>query len=400
MRIAMLLAGTALSLSMGTAHAKMSGAVGLTNPGEAGLSAAQIDAARPMINSLAAPAVGAAGPQAAPAGQVPGVMGSGGALKPQAFGTFGIPYTTTRVEVGNTNYNSLVGANFLSTSYPYRAIGKLTFSTPGGNSFCSASVIRRGLIVTAAHCVRNFGGSAFFSNWTFRPGHWGPTGATANQIAPYGTWSWRRVVIASTWANGTDTGSGAARNNDIALIALNKDATGLFIGQRTGYFTYGWNNYSFVSSARTGNQTVAAISTLGYPGLMDLGRIMQRTDGPSYLTTVGGSLQIQQGSNFTGGSSGGPWIVNFASRLPVLSGGAVVGGFSAQAIVGVTSWGTSDPNAPKDNFSSRFSQNVQFPLGNYGGYGAGNIGFLLNFMCSANANYGDGQTYAQKGFCS
>src|SRR4051812_33317520 len=81
------------------------------------------------------------------------------------------------------------------------------------------------------------------------------------------------------------------------------------------------NNYSFVSSSRTGNLTVAATATLGYPFLMDSGNIMQRADGPTYTTTVGGAGQLMQGSNFTGRSSGGPWIVNFVAANPDLSGG-------------------------------------------------------------------------------
>ena len=53
--------------------------------------------------------------------------------------------------------------------------------------------------------------------------------------------------------------------------------------------------------------------------LMDSGRIMQRTDGPTYTTTVVGAGQLWQGSNLTGGSSGGPWVVNFRSATPSLS---------------------------------------------------------------------------------
>ena len=65
--------------------------------------------------------------------------------------------------------------------------------------------------------------------------------------------------------------------------------------------------------------------------------------------------------------------MNFSGRNAVLSGGAVVGTSSNMTVVGVTSWGTVDPNAPKDNFSSQFRQNTQYP-GSYGVYGAGNIG--------------------------
>ncbi|MCI5145624.1 MAG: hypothetical protein D3923_08850, partial [Candidatus Electrothrix sp. AR3] len=153
----------------------------------------------------------------------------------------------------------------------------------------------------------------------------------------------------------------------------------------------------FVTSSKTGNLHTAAITTLGYPGLMDEGRIMQRTDGPSYTTTYEGAGQLWQGSNLTGGSSGGPWIVNFHSKEAVKSGGAVEGSEPVMAVVGVTSWGASDPNAPKDNWSSQFRQNSSYPDANYGGYGAGNIASLLHTLCSAAAP--GGGTFESRGYC-
>jgi V8-like Glu-specific endopeptidase len=313
----------------------------------------------------------------------------------RAFGSFGIPYTTTRVQDGNQSAAGTTTANHLSTTSPYRTVGKLTFSA----GYCTASLIRRSVIVTAAHCIQRFGtGSNRFSNFQFTPGHYGAAGATAAQIAPHGTWDWIALVRPASWADGTDIGSGLARDNDLAVIALRKNARGQFIGDITGWMNYGWNNYSFVASPKTGNLNTAAVSTLGYPGLLDSGRIMQRTDGPTYTTTIGGAGQLWQGSNFTGGSSGGPWVVNLRSRLAVLTGGAVVGSASAIAVIGVTSWGSSDPNAPKDNYSSQFRQNTRYPNTSYGIYGAGNIASLLNTLCSSPAP--GGGTYASQGYCN
>jgi len=311
----------------------------------------------------------------------------------RAYGSFGIPYTTTRVQDGNQSAAGTTSANRQSTTYPYRTIGKLTFSA----GYCSASLIRRSVIVTAAHCIQNFGsGSNLFTNFQFRPGHYGATGATAAQIAPHGTWNWIKLVRPASWASGTDIGSGAARDNDLAVIALGKNGAGQFVGDLVGYLGYGWNNYSFVTSAKTGNLHTAAVSTLGYPALMDGGKIMQRTDGPTYTTTIAGAGQLRQGSNLTGGSSGGPWIVNFRTRSAVLSGGAVPGTASSMSVVGVTSWGSADPNAPKDNYSSQFRQNTRYPNASYGIYGAGNIGSVLNKLCSRVI---DGATLAAQGYC-
>jgi V8-like Glu-specific endopeptidase len=362
---------------------------------------AEVKRARAHVNPLEAPDTSLAYAEIGDGLDPQGAMTKRGPvdaadLAARAFGSFGIPYTTTRVQEGNRSASS-TDANRLSTTYPYRAVGKLTFRVGSGSAHCTASVIRRGIIVTAAHCIQNFGsGASLFTNFQFQPGHYGATGATAQQIAPHGTWTPFRVTRATGWVNGTDVGCGSARQNDLAVMAIQK-RNGQFIGSTVGYFNYGWNNYSFVSSPKTGNLRTAAVSTLGYPGLMDLGRIMQRTDGPTYTTTVCGAPQLWQGSNLTGGASGGPWVVNLSGRNAALSGGAAVGSQSVMAVVGVTSWGSADPNAPKDNYASQFGQNSAFPAANYGGYGAGNIGSLLNSLCSTAAP--EGGTLASQGYC-
>ena len=363
---------------------------------EGRLSAAEVRALETVENPLEEPNTSSVMADDQPSTLAPGANTRSGFIGgTRAFGSFGIPYTTTRVQDGNQSAAGTTSANRLSTTYPYRAIGKLTFSA----GYCSASLIRRSVIVTAAHCIQNFGtGSNIFSRFTFIPGHYGAAGATAAQIAPYGTWTWASLVRPASWANGTDIGTGAARDNDLAVIALHKNARGQFIGDLTGYLSYGWNNYSFTSSSKTGNLRTAAVTTVGYPALMDGGNIMQRTDGPTYTTTVGGAGQLWQGSNFTGGSSGGPWIVNFRSRAAALAGGAVVGTASTMAVIGVTSWGSSDPNAPKDNYSSQFRQNTRYPNASYGIYGAGNIASLLNTLCSSAAP--GGGTFASQGYCN
>lgn len=409
MKMSMRLAGVPAAVMLVTLGGMTNGQAAVDKPVDIPvgrvLTESEVQQATAMVNRLPAPDTRLATAETESDAYVgiPGVMTENGPVEAmdtpeRAFGSFGIPYTTTRVQDGAGPASGATNANRLSTTAPYRQVGKLTFTTPSGNSYCSASVIRRGIIVTAAHCYQNFGSSTAFTNFQFRPGHYGTTGATTAQIQPYGVWTPFRTSRAASWANGTDRGCGSARENDLALLAVRKDSAGKFIGDRTGWFGYGWNNYSFVSSPKTGNQHTAAVSTLGYPALMDSGRIMQRTDGPTYTTTLCSSptKQLWQGSNFTGGSSGGPWIVNFASVVPVLSGGAVPGTASVMAITGVTSWGTSDPNNPKDNYSSQFAQNTRYPNADYGGYGAGNIGSLLNSLC--NTKIGT-QTLKSLGYC-
>lgn len=371
------------------------------------LTPAQIAKAKPKKNTLPRPDTSRIRAESGPVSAPAAVLIEGGDTGttvdgPQSFGTFGLPYTSTRVALGATT-RPYVGnePNFLNTTYPYRAIGKLTYSGPVGDNneyHCSATVIRRSVIVTAAHCIQDYGtGGALNRNFQFTPASYFTPTSTAAQDAPYGTWTGRYVVRPGPWANGRDVGDGSAVDNDVAVIVLNKNARGRTISEFTGIIGYASNNYGFIKSPKTGNVLAASTATLGYPGLLDGGNIMQRADGPTFVATIAGAGQLMQGNDFTQGSSGGPWIVNFGAQGPVRSGGAAAGTSSLMAIVGVTSWGAPDPNGEKNNYSSQFRQNKAYPAKDYFGYGAGNIGALVSIACRANS--GNGKSYAAMGYC-
>jgi hypothetical protein len=170
-------------------------------------------------------------------------------------------------------------------------------------------------------------------------------------------------------------------NNDLAVVLMNKDSLGRFPGNVVGWYSYGWGGYSNVQSPILGNRSVAQITQLGYPGAFDNGWQMQRTDAVGYYYQSGNLKNTRMGSAQTGGSSGGPWLVNFGN-VPVVGGGHDRGSANTQAVVGVTSWGFTD-TAPNEQGASFFGINVQFPLVNYGGRGAGNIGALVNSACTS-----------------
>ena len=74
---------------------------------------------------------------------------------PRGFGSANHPFTTKGA------YSA-----FVSTPvelYPWRAAGKLLFTRGGQGFICSASLIKKGLLVTAAHCVNSFGTATFNS---------------------------------------------------------------------------------------------------------------------------------------------------------------------------------------------------------------------------------------------
>ncbi|MDD5275939.1 MAG: trypsin-like serine protease [Methylovulum sp.] len=271
-------------------------------------------------------------------------------VAPQEFGTTNHPYTTSQVNAYK---------NRTSKFYPYRATGKLYFNEGGSTFVCSASLIKPGVIVTAAHCVADFGKKTFYSNWTFIPAHNGT-------LAPYGIWDGISPVIMTSYYDGTDScaSPGVVCQNDVAVIKLAAKPirrTTYYAGDKTGWYAYGWNGYSYAPFLR---KTAAQISQLGYPQAIDGGDLMERTDSLGYVdgsfsnNTIIGSLQ-------TGGSSGGPWLVNLGME-PSLAGTDFGSDTGHNTVVGVTSWGYIS-DLLKEQGASPFTD--------------GNIVTLVNAVC-------------------
>jgi V8-like Glu-specific endopeptidase len=308
-----------------------------------------------LINALMSGASGKGG------GFSPGAMGSGGALSdmvqlpvpaaaaggvvPDDFGTYGHPFTTVRADLsGATN-----------KMYPYRTAGKLFFQINGSTYICSASLIKRGIVVTAAHCVANYGASQFYSGWQFVPGY-------SNGVAPYGVWTAASARIMTSYYNGSDNCyvNGVICPNDVAVITLNAYSGGVvnYPGKKTGWLGYGWNGYGFTG-------TLTHITQLGYPAGLDSAQKMERNDSYGYTQSTYSNNTVI-GSNMDGGSSGGPWSVNLG-RAPVLTGETNGGAAGNNIVVGVTSWGYVSKD-PKEQGASPFT--------------SGNITILVSAACT------------------
>jgi V8-like Glu-specific endopeptidase len=247
------------------------------------------------------------------------------------------PFTTNRAQSFGVNT-----VNF----YPFRAAGKLFFTIGTASFVCSASLIAPGLVVTAAHCVANFGQQQFYSNWVYVP-------AYINGLAPYGRWRAQSVTILSSYFNGTDPcfQSGVICQDDVAVILLRPQLslTGLTVpGFNTGWFGFGWNGYGFFGE--TGN---TQITQLGYPCNLDTCQRMERTDSFGFRDSLFSNNTII-GSEQEGGSSGGPWLVNFGQ--PPL--GLQATDLLRNIVVGVTSWGFVNPQIMEQGAAPFLSSNI------------------------------------------
>ena len=255
----------------------------------------------------------------------------------QDFGTQNHPFSTARADLYTTATN---------TNYPYAPAGKLFFQIGSSNYICSASLIKKGVVVTAAHCVANYGAKAFYHNWQFVPGY-------RNGSAPYGVWTVKTAYVLTAYYNGTDAcyQYGVICPDDVAVLILNPSGTS-YPGSTTGYFGYGYNGYGFAGST-------TQITQLGYPAGLDNAAYMERNDSYGYKNSTYSSNTII-GSNMNGGSSGGPWLVNFG--IPATLTGETNGSApSSDVVVGVTSWGYTS-NTPKEQGAAPFTSGNIVPL--------------------------------------
>ena len=346
-----------------------------------------------------------AGDQRLGNGKVHGIEKGVRPVKPRAYGSAKIPFSAKRVRnLGQGQVINAINSNhpgWLSAQWPYSPFGKLTFKKQDNRSYmCSAQLIRKSVIVTAAHCLGGYGSKAFYKDWVFIPAYYNYGGKSS---APYGSWRAQTAVLPGVWYRGNDPQGSKA--NDLAVIILRKDKN-KFVGERTGYLGYATFPYSFTNSPYT-KYNVGSVTAIGYPGSMDSGGVMQISTGPAFQVAYGKAPQYVIGGYFNGGSSGGGWVVNFGSTgsgVPDFGSGTNAGSAASQAVIGLTSWGDNRSNTTKRIFSPRFGKNRSYTRNSYMTPtsrvpGAGNLGSILNYACGLKPS-GSSRTYWQLGYCS
>lgn len=178
------------------------------------------------------------------------------------------------------------------TVFPYSTTGVLFFTQNEQDFRCSAASIGNNALWTAGHCVHDGSGSpeGWSENIVFVP-------AYKDGVMPFGSWSANNVSTCRAWH---DDGNFQV---DLGGVLLDENTSGQTVNEVVGSLGFAFNlnpNQHWFS--------------LGYPANTPFnGKTMQicaasfaRTD-PLYTFPY----PIAIGCDMTGGSSGGPWIIEF-----------------------------------------------------------------------------------------
>jgi V8-like Glu-specific endopeptidase len=263
-------------------------------------------------------------------------------VAPAATSSFGAYFTTTRVF-----------PDAATTTYPYSTAGKLFATDPrtGDNLFCSASVLRFRVVVTAGHCVSHGSTTTadqyFYTKFLFVP-------SERSGAAPNGSWTWSYVTTTNAWyQNGS-----VPNQQDIGMLVMVDQEIGgkgpFKIGQVTGFL-----GYKYCGGTNCSNPPIADnnLTLLGYPCNLDSCERMEQTGAQTFES--GGSNTWIYGSAMKGGASGGPWIQDFG----VNPAGAPTGLLALNRVEAVTSFQPTNTalmylgaSAFDDRFNSLLSQ--------------------------------------------
>lgn len=181
-------------------------------------------------------------------------------------------------------------------SAPATTTGKVFFTDhTGGHWVCSGSLVNsngKDLVITAGHCVYGTAGGeipageTWHSNWVFAPDY-------SNGYAPFGYWYAKQLWTLTNYMNNDD------EPDDLGAALLWPNSNGVNAVNWLGGQGMAWNQ----SSSQ-------GIYDFGYPQAAPFnGQTLQYCTGTSGFGWFSNMEFLP--SNFTGGSSGGPWLMNF-----------------------------------------------------------------------------------------
>jgi V8-like Glu-specific endopeptidase len=188
---------------------------------------------------------------------------------------------------------------------PATTTGRVFFTTRNGEDWsCSGSTVNsagKDSVITAGHCVYGslggeVPGEGWHTNWMFVPDY-------SNGRAPYGIWTAKELWTPTSYYVNQDEG------DDMGGAVINTNAYGQHIVNVVGGQGIAWNYPASES-----------VYDFGYPaGAPFNGATLQYCNGSEFnWSGIANTMGLP--CNFTGGSSGGPWLMSFNGEFGYVNG--------------------------------------------------------------------------------
>lgn len=195
------------------------------------------------------------------------------------------------------------------------ATGKVFFTMGSTNYVCSGSVVTDtqtnvSLVLTAAHCAYDQASRTFATNWMFIPAYDLTPNITSCSQALYGCWIAQALVVHTGFSSETGFTSNATRHDWAFAVVGVGTKNGGQLDAVVGSFPLS------TTTLNSGWFTVA----FGYPAATPYaGQDLVYCAGSVGTDANNGGATWSLPCKMTGGSSGGPWMSQFAGDRGSLS---------------------------------------------------------------------------------
>eukprot|EP01089_Gocevia_fonbrunei_P014851 TRINITY_DN4180_c0_g3_i1.p1 TRINITY_DN4180_c0_g3~~TRINITY_DN4180_c0_g3_i1.p1 ORF type:complete len:285 (-),score=72.24 TRINITY_DN4180_c0_g3_i1:12-866(-) len=190
---------------------------------------------------------------------------------------------TRNVDASCTSDFHKITSTSVYTQHPYNSVGKIFFSMGGSNYVCSGSIGASRTVWTAGHCVYDDQTKAFAKNWIFVPGYY-------NKVEPYGRFTASSLCTTTQWTKGDFA-------YDYALAVFPA--------------AFGSKHKAFTLKPNV-NVSNTTYKSYGYPAGSPFDGAVENTctSGSCARDTGVTPATVGISCDSTGGSSGGPWLVD------------------------------------------------------------------------------------------